>query len=86
VKKDVRDAYRVLQATESALKVKGTVPQTERRLVTVEVASLQFSATVVSCAAADDGCVLELKPFALSGEQLAQWKRVLRDDARARAA
>jgi HD-like signal output (HDOD) protein len=86
VKKDVRDSYRVVQATESALKVKGTVPQTERRLVTVEVASLQFSATVVSCAAADDGCVLELKPFALSGEQLTQWKRVLREDARARAA
>ncbi|MDX2010776.1 MAG: HDOD domain-containing protein [Myxococcaceae bacterium] len=86
VKKDVRDGYRLLQATDAALRMKGSVPQTERRLVTLEVQALSFSATVVSCTAADDGCVIELKPFALSGEQLAQWRRLVRDAERAKAA
>lgn len=86
VKKDQRDQYRLLQATEGALRMKGSVPQTERRLVTIEVQTLTFSATVVSCTAADDGCIIELKPFALSGEQLSQWRRLVREAERAKAA
>lgn len=86
VKKDVRDTYRLLQATEGALRMKGVLAQPERRLVTLEVQRLTFSATVVSCAAGDDGWVLELKPFALSGEQLMQWRRLVREAERARAA
>ncbi|MCA2979983.1 MAG: HDOD domain-containing protein, partial [Myxococcaceae bacterium] len=56
VKKDRRDTYRLVQATEWALKLEGPAAQAERRLVTLELPSLSFSATVVACSTAGAGC------------------------------
>jgi HD-like signal output (HDOD) protein len=85
VKKDRRDRYRATHLADAVLCVKGPTPQLERHLVTVELNDFQFSATVSLCTAADDGCSIELRPFALAGNSLAKWKELIRQ-AKASAA
>lgn len=78
VKKDARTSYRAVQVTDSVLRVKGATPQTVRHLVNIEAGSLKFAATVLLCTAADDGCVIELKPFAMAPDAQAEWKRLVK--------
>lgn len=86
MKRDHADEYRSAQLSEHALKVKGPHPQTERHLVSVELEDVKFSATVMSCSVADDGCVIELKPFAMAGEALTRWKALVHKAAPVKAA
>lgn len=86
VKKDQADSYRALAVSQLGLKVKGPAPQTARHLVTVEVEGIKFAATVHACIAADDGCVIELKPFALSGEVSTRYTQLVKRSQPARAA
>lgn len=78
LKKDQADTYRALALTARGLKVKGHAPQAERNLITVELERLRFAATVHSCSVADDGCVIELKPFALSGETATRFNQLVK--------
>ncbi len=78
VKKDAKTNYRAVQVTDSVLRVKGVTPQTVRHLVNIEAGSLKFAATVLLCTAADDGCVIELKPFAMAPDAQVEWKRLVK--------
>jgi len=80
LKKDQADSYRALALSTRGLKVKGHAPQAERHLITVELEleHLTFPATVHSCSVADDGRVIELKPFALSGETATRFNQLVK--------
>jgi HD-like signal output (HDOD) protein len=86
LKKDQADIYRALALSPRGLKIKGSTPQAERHLITVEIERLSFPATVHSCSAADDGCVIELKPFALSGETAMRFNQLVKSAPPALAA
>lgn len=85
-KRDQLTNYRAVAVGPSAISIKGSTPQTERHLVTVEVDGFQFTATVVLCSVADDGCVIELKPFALSGDTAAKYSALVKRTKLAMAA
>ncbi len=78
VKKDQRLTYRVQALSRSALRMTGPNPLTERNLVNVEVGALKLTATVLLCEVSDHGCVIELKPFAMSHAIQAGWEQLVR--------
>jgi HD-like signal output (HDOD) protein len=84
-KRDQKLSYRAVQVTETMLRIEGSAPQTERHLVNVEAGELKFAATVSLCTAADAGCVIELKPFAMSPDAQMKWKALIRSATRAAA-
>lgn len=76
-KKGVLTHYRAEAWTSSALRFKGVQPQVERHLLNLELpAGLKVCATVQLCSVSDQGCVIEVKPFAMDRATSAAWMKL----------
>lgn len=76
-KKGALTHYRAESWTAAALRFKGVQPQVERHLVNLELpAGLKICATVLLCSASDQGCVIEVKPFAMDKATAAEWMKL----------
>lgn len=70
--------YRATAMSTAGLRMEGPVPQVERQLINLELeAGPKLCAAVQKCWPSAEGCVVEIKPFAMDRKAQADWTRLL---------
>jgi HD-like signal output (HDOD) protein len=73
-----KSPYRATHMTAGSLRMTGVFPQAERQLINLEFdGGVKICATVRCCVASDDGCVVDVKPFAMDHKARAAWARLM---------